>query len=143
MPPPPVALVGYGRLGQVLASLCQRAGARVRAFDPHSPPPDTLRAATVREVVDGAALVVLAVPFNALEPCLRELAPLLQPHQLVLDTCSVKVKPVEVLARCMPAGVPWVGSHPLFGPRSVARDDRPRRAVICPNPAFPQAAAGA
>jgi prephenate dehydrogenase len=32
-----------------------------------------------------------------------------------------------------------VATHPLFGPASLARGERPLRAVVCPNPAHPDA----
>jgi prephenate dehydrogenase len=38
------------------------------------------------------------------------------------------------------ADIPHAGSHPLFGPLSLARGERPRRVVVCPAAAHPQAA---
>jgi prephenate dehydrogenase len=34
---------------------------------------------------------------------------------------------------------PWVGTHPLFGPLSLAKAERPLRVVVCPNPQHPEA----
>jgi hypothetical protein len=33
---------------------------------------------------------------------------------------------------------PWVATHPLFGPASLARGERPLRVVVCPNPLHPE-----
>ena len=38
------------------------------------------------------------------------------------------------------ADIPWVATHPLFGPASIARGETPLRAVVCPNPIHPTAA---
>jgi prephenate dehydrogenase len=57
-----------------------------------------------------------------------------------MDVGSVKVKPVQALAEVLGAEVPWVGTHPLFGPLSLAMAERPLRVVICPNPLHPEAA---
>lgn len=35
--------------------------------------------------------------------------------------------------------VPWVGTHPLFGPSSIALGERPLRVVLCPNELHPDA----
>jgi prephenate dehydrogenase len=71
---------------------------------------------------------------------LQQMSPLLRPEQLVLDVGSVKVKPVNAMAEVLGARVPWVGTHPLFGPLSLAMAERPLRVVVCPNPLHPAAA---
>ena len=38
------------------------------------------------------------------------------------------------------ADIPWVATHPLFGPASIARGETPLRAVVCPNTIHPAAA---
>jgi len=47
---------------------------------------------------------------------------------------SVKVLPTQWLADAFGEAVPWVGTHPLFGPTSLMLGERPLRVVICPNP---------
>ncbi len=44
---------------------------------------------------------------------------------------------------CLGEAVPHVGTHPLSGPVSLAHAERPLRAVLCPSPQHPQAAAEA
>ena len=51
----------------------------------------------------------------------RELAPVLKPGSLVLDTCSVKMHPIEVMKRILPDNVSLMGTHPMFGPDSGSR----------------------
>jgi prephenate dehydrogenase len=57
----------------------------------------------------------------------------------VLDVASVKVKPVEIFGRRLADRVPWAATHPLFGPASLARRERPLRVVVCPNDRHPAA----
>jgi prephenate dehydrogenase len=64
----------------------------------------------------------------------------LSPSQIVLDVGSVKVKPAEALAKVLGEDIPWVGTHPLFGPMSLALAERPLRVVVCPSPSHPSAA---
>jgi len=48
---------------------------------------------------------------------------------------SVKVGPAEALAAALGDRIPWVATHPLFGPLSLALAERPLRVVLCPAPA--------
>jgi prephenate dehydrogenase len=135
-----VALLGYGRFGRALGSLLVESGMSFRALDPLAEVPESHRATSLPDLVSGADLVVVAVPVPRLHSVLEELRPHLRPSQLVLDVGSVKVKPVEALAEVLGAEIPWVGTHPLFGPLSLAMAERPLRVVLCPNPLHPSAA---
>ena len=73
---------------------------------------------TTLEDVSKSDIVVLAVPVKELEKTVEAVVPFLKAGQLVIDLCSVKCKPVEILKRLIPAGVDAVSLHPLFGPQS-------------------------
>lgn len=45
----------------------------------------------------------------------------INPDALVIDVCSVKVKPLEVLEKCLPETCSIIGTHPLFGPTSIKK----------------------
>ncbi|WP_375760926.1 prephenate dehydrogenase/arogenate dehydrogenase family protein [Corallococcus exercitus] len=137
---PHVALVGYGRFGRALGTLLEAVGVEHRALDPVADIPEPLRARSVPELLEGAERVVVAVPVPQMRDVLRALKPHLRPEHLVLDVGSVKVKPVEALTEVLGTEVPWVGTHPLFGPLSLAMAERPMRVVLCPNPLHPAAA---
>ena len=137
---PRIALLGYGRFGRALGALLEAADLGYRAMDPGASLPEGLRAESVPELLEGAELVVVAVPVPQVREVLLALRPHLRPEHLVLDVGSVKVKPVEAMAEVLGARVPWVGTHPLFGPLSLAMAERPMRVVICPNPLHPGAA---
>ncbi|MBZ4421800.1 prephenate dehydrogenase/arogenate dehydrogenase family protein [Myxococcus sp. RHSTA-1-4] len=136
-----IALLGYGRFGRALSGLLLEAGIPHKVHDPRQEgvPPE-LRAGSLAEAVSGASLVVLAMPVGAMRAVLQELRPHLKPSQTVIDVGSVKVRPVQVLASVLGRDIPWAGTHPLFGPASLARGDKPRRTVVCPNELHPDAA---
>lgn len=136
-----IAFVGYGRFGSALASLFQEAGDRVRAFDEAAAIPDGVRAASLSEAVLGADFVVVAVPVPHIATALRAALPHLVPTQIVLDVGSVKVAPTAALAAILGRDIPWAATHPLFGPVSLLRGERPLRAVVCPNAVHPGAVA--
>lgn len=70
------------------------------------------------EDVAKSDIVVFAVPVKELEKTVAGVVPFLKAGQLVIDLCSVKCKPVEILKRLIPAGIDAVSLHPLFGPQS-------------------------
>jgi prephenate dehydrogenase len=136
-----IALLGYGRFGRAFSGLLLEAGLPHRVHDPRQEEvPSELRAGSLAEAVSGAGLVVLAMPVGAMRAVLQELRPHLTSAQTVVDVGSVKVRPVQVMASELGRDIPWVGTHPLFGPASLARGDRPRRTVVCPNELHPEAA---
>lgn len=134
-----VAIIGYGRFGRALGSLLEEAGMPYCAMDPFAEVPPAHRATSYAELLADAELVVVATPVPQMHDVLAELRPHLRPSQLVLDVGSVKVKPVQALSEVLGADFPWLGTHPLFGPLSLAKAERPLRVVVCPNPLHPDA----
>jgi prephenate dehydrogenase len=138
-----VAILGYGRFGRALGSLLLQKGQFFRAYDPTAEIPAGQAAATAQEAIQGAEWVVLAMPVPRMEESLKALRPSLRAHQTVLDVGSVKVGPCQLLDEILGDAIPHVGSHPLFGPLSLARAERPLRVVLCPSPRHPGAARNA
>ena len=136
-----IAILGHGRFGAAFGALLEEAGERVRAFDPGADIPEARRAGSLPELCAGADLVVLAVPVVRLDGVLAALRPHLRPDQIVFDVGSVKVGPTAVMAAHLGREIPWVATHPLFGPVSLQRGERPLRAVVCPSAVHPEAVA--
>jgi prephenate dehydrogenase len=135
-----VALLGYGRFGRSLGQLVSEAGLAHRAFDPAAAIAPEHRAGSLAELVAGVTFVIVAVPVARMRAALIELRPLLEHTQVVLDVGSVKVRPAAALTEVLGRDIPWCGSHPLFGPLSLALAERPMRVVVCPSPLHPGAA---
>jgi len=136
-----VALLGFGRFGRALGSLLEEAQVPYRALDPRVDVPQRVRATGIPELVTGASFVVLAVPVPRTRSALQSLRPFLTREQTVLDVGSVKVHPYADLESVLGEAIPWVATHPLFGPVSLALAERPLRVVVCPSPRHPEAAA--
>lgn len=138
-----IAILGFGRFGQALSDLLVKAGHDVRAYDPHVAVPPGLAAASPSDAVQGAQWVVLAMPVPHLRDALASLRPLLHAGQTVIDVGSVKLHPCATMDELLGPDVPHAGTHPLFGPLSLARGERPLRVVVCASAQHPQAAAQA
>ena len=135
-----IGIVGFGRFGRALGALLHQAGHAYRAWDPITKIPVDHRTASLRDLVEAQEALVLAVPIRALAPLLTELRPHLRPDQLAFDVGSVKVGPCALLEDHLGKAIPHAGTHPLFGPVSLARAERPLRVVLCPSPYHPAAA---
>jgi len=135
-----IGLLGHGRFGAAFASLLEENGYAWTAWDPAAAVPEGHAAADLDSLVAGSDLVVVGVPLDAFEPALRELRPRLLPRHQVMDVCSVKQAPCRLMHDILGDANGHVGSHPLFGPLSIARAE-PLRTVVCPSAAHPGTAA--
>lgn len=61
----------------------------------------------------------LCSSISSVGPVCTELSPYLKPGTLILDTCSVKVNPVQAMEAKLPDHVAILGTHPMFGPDSA------------------------
>ncbi len=138
--PESIAVIGWGRFGSAVGERLAESGTPVRAWDPRVSVPEAFGAASAREAVSGAEIVLLAVPVAATESALAALRPSLTANHLVIEVGSVKSGPIAALERVLGRDVPWAATHPLFGPLSLALGERPLRAIICPHPQHPEAA---
>ncbi|GAB2502692.1 prephenate dehydrogenase/arogenate dehydrogenase family protein [Arenimonas alkanexedens] len=138
-PIPSIGLLGHGRFGEAFASLLDQRGLAWVGWDPGSTVPEDHAVADLDALASGADLIVLCVPLESFEPALRELQPRLHPGHQVMDVCSVKERPCQLMQSILGDTIGHVGSHPLFGPLSIARAD-PLRTVICPSANHPQTA---
>ena len=71
--------------------------------------------ATAGEAVQGADLVVLAVPVGAMAEIAADIGPHLSQGACVTDVGSVKQAVIEAVAPHIPEGVAFVPAHPLAG----------------------------
>lgn len=134
------AILGHGRFGQALAGLLREAGRTVRAWDPHAGVPADYAAESIDAALEGASWVVLAMPVPQMDAALRALRPRLRPEHTVIDVGSVKLHPCALMDELLGDAIAHVGTHPLFGPLSLARGERPLRVVVCASARHPAAA---
>jgi prephenate dehydrogenase len=151
-----VGVFGYGRFGKFLCEELRRAASgnvRIRVYDPvatrdaQAAPKfaetwsarATGKARTDIDFVSApeaarGAIVVFAVPISELKAAMLAAAPFMSEGAIVMDTCSVKMKPLEIMKLLLPANVEILGAHPLFGPDSAQanRGLRGLKVVLCP-----------
>lgn len=133
---PTIGLLGHGRFGAALASLLDQQGLAWCAWDPAAPVPSAHAVDGPAGLAARARLIVVGVPLDAFGDALRALRPHLDAGHEVLDVCSVKEHPCRWMDELLGDAVGHAGTHPLFGPLSIARAE-PLRAVLCPSPRHP------
>ena len=105
---------------------------KLRVYDPDSRKLSTLAERASFDKTVSSQLILLCVPISAMEETLRKTAPLLREGQIVVDTCSVKVRPVEWMLAHLPDSVQILGTHPLFGPDSGKEGVAGLKIALCP-----------
>lgn len=120
-----VALIGLGLIASSMAHAMKQFGL-VGEIVGYAKTEETRRVAleigicdrvfgSAAEAVQGADLVVLAVPVGAMAEIAAEIGPHLAPGACVTDVGSVKQAVIEAVAPHIPEGVAFVPAHPLAG----------------------------
>ncbi|MFZ1458702.1 MAG: prephenate dehydrogenase [Candidatus Saccharimonadales bacterium] len=122
-----VGIIGFGSFGKFLAEKLS-SYARVKVYSQSGRTSSWM--VTLEEVVD-VDYLVLAVPLDAYMETLEAIKPIVKPHTVIVDVCSVKVKPVETIRSIMP-DQPLVATHPMFGPESASVSFAGHTFVMCP-----------
>jgi prephenate dehydrogenase len=130
-----ICIIGFGRLGKTLADiLCIN-------FDVAICEVDTTKAndaATLGfPLITAPALahyttIIVCVPISQFEATIENVASHLQPGTLIMDTCSVKIMPVQAMERLLDKSIAIIATHPLFGPDSVRKGFNELTMVTCP-----------
>lgn len=123
-----VAIIGPGLLGGSIAlALRQLGGASIAIWARRREAADEARAngfadaasTSLREVVDGANLIVFCTPIGAMGKLARELPGLISPETLITDVGSVKATIVAELGAIFRERGRFVGSHPMAGSEQI------------------------
>jgi prephenate dehydrogenase len=75
-------------------------------------------------------VVIFSTPVSALKAALKKARPFFKKGALLVDVCSVKEKPAELMRKI--PDVELLGTHPLFGPESGKSGIRGLKIVLCP-----------
>lgn len=131
------SVIGYGRFGQVMATILSRYGP-VSVYDVNPFTPETnIRKVTLEEALKND-VIFLCIPISTIASFLHEHRHKISPSSTVIDTGSVKVYPVRWMDEAIPH-IPHLGIHPLFGPDSYA-ENRVNLIILTPSEQYPDLA---
>jgi prephenate dehydrogenase len=130
-----VGIIGFGAFGRLIA-VHLRAYFALTAYDPATMTRGWDEALGVLHADLASAarcdIVILATPVDRLAAALADIRDHLKPGALVLDVCSVKVIPAQLMRDLWPDTVEAIGTHPLFGPQSGRDGIAGLKMAVCP-----------
>ncbi|MEM2440563.1 MAG: prephenate dehydrogenase/arogenate dehydrogenase family protein [Candidatus Bathyarchaeia archaeon] len=116
-----IAIIGAGRMGRWFAKFFQEQGFTVVASDRDQEKLQKLREELNVEIADNvkavesADRILVCVPIDNFEDVIKEIRTHIRPGQEVMDICSVKEAPVNIMHKYVSHAV-TLGTHPMFGP---------------------------
>jgi prephenate dehydrogenase len=116
-----IAVIGAGRMGSWFAKFFLEQGFTVVASDKDWEKLQKLRERLDVEIADNVKAVesvdriLVCVPMDNFEEVIREISTHIKPGQEVMDICSVKETPVNIMHKYIGNAV-TLGTHPMFGP---------------------------
>jgi len=128
-----LGVYGLGRFGSFWASfLSKYSKVLVSSRSAHAAPEGT-ELVSLKEFSKADAIFICS-SISSIPEVAENLAAVLEPGQVVLDTCSVKVWPLTQLAQILPPSISLLGTHPMFGPDSARNGTNGLPLVLCPAP---------
>ncbi len=122
-----VGIIGYGSFGSFLVDKLSNT-LKVSVFSRRMKV-GTQNFCTFDEVAN-CDYLILSIPLSAYEENLIKLKSLINKSTVIVDICSVKVKPVNIIKNILP-NQPLVATHPLFGPETASDSLDGKVLVIC------------
>ena len=120
-----VGIIGFGRFGKVLANILQK-GFYIKAYDIN--PTDAFHGVEFTDLksVLKEKVVFISVPIRHFESVILEISSKLNDGTTIIDVCSVKKHPVDIMEANLPDNVGIIATHPMFGPDSFRSNNRLR-----------------
>ncbi len=121
-----ISIVGLGLIGTSIGMALKAAKNKDLQIVGHDREPTTARAAKSRGAansvewslpacVDGADMVIIAVPVLAIKEVMEQIAPHLPEDCVVTDTGSTKQQVLEWAQDLLPPSAHFIGGHPMAG----------------------------
>ena len=112
-----VGIIGFGRFGKVLANILQR-GFAIKAYDPKPAGQFPGVQFLDLDTVLNEKVVFIAVPIRHFESVIADISTKLKKETTLIDVCSVKNYPVNIMLKILPDHIGVIATHPMFGPDS-------------------------
>jgi prephenate dehydrogenase len=130
---PTVAIIGYGEFTKLM----------IKHLSPHMHVMVSSRQAKVNhddltfQEVDlktslGQEIIIPSIPSQFFTDFFTTNPHLINPKALIIDVCSVKVKPTEVMLHDAPKTCQILATHPLFGPASAQDGLKGQKIMLYP-----------
>jgi len=112
-----VSIIGYGRFGAMLHALLSK-GFEVDVYDKKQINNSDVNEVSLKDALKNETIFI-AVPIRDFESLIHEIKNDIRGNKTVIDVCSVKVFPKNVMTQNLSAEIDIIATHPLFGPDSL------------------------
>lgn len=117
------AILGAGKMGVWFAKFCKEKGDTAILADRKAEKLAKLKkelqveTADFPDAVREADRVLICTSISSFEEVVKKIAPAIHPGQPIMDICSIKEYPVNIMHQYL-KGALVLGTHPVFGPGS-------------------------
>jgi len=136
-----IAIIGFGRFGKTITKFIHKHFPQWNVLISSRKKRLSLSPNSKKSSFETAAasdIVIPCVPISEFENVIIALKPHLKPTTIVIDVCSVKAHPVNIMKKHLPKSVSILATHPMWGPDSAKNSLANLTTVISPIRINPQ-----
>lgn len=123
-----IGIIGFGAFGKLIHSHL-KSFFNIKIYDVN--PSSEYNFKNIEEVAS-CDIVILAIPIQSFQDTLIKIQSHVQKNAIIIDVCSVKIFPVNMMLKYLPESVSILATHPLFGPQSIKNKQKQNKIVISP-----------
>ena len=112
-----IGIIGFGRFGKILAEILSTQN-EIFIHDSNGIKGD-YQNLSLLEIIK-CEILFIAVPIREFKNVIKTLQKFNLQNTTIVDVCSVKLHPVEVMQEYLPKNVGIIATHPMFGPDSYS-----------------------
>lgn len=130
-----IGIVGFGSFGRLTGKILSQYFP-VNAYDPNVSEKEISSLSgcslvSLKEVCH-CSIIVVSVPIQVFEQTILDMLPHVKSDAIIIDVCSVKIIPAQIMKKHLPASMTIIGTHPLFGPQSASDGLTGLKTVVTP-----------
>ncbi len=128
-----ISIIGYGRFGKVWAEFLKKDFNVYVANKSKIVPKERVEGVNFVNIKEALKkeVIFLCIPISAFEQFLKKNSKNINDKALILDTCSVKVYPIDLMKKYLPKSCEIIGTHPMFGPDSIKEGVENLKITLC------------
>ncbi|MBM3210168.1 prephenate dehydrogenase/arogenate dehydrogenase family protein [Candidatus Saccharibacteria bacterium] len=116
-----IGIIGYGDFTKVLITMLAPYADIVVSSRQNRVDAAGVRFVKLEEAL-AQPIIIPSFPSQYFKAFFSQYGVMVNSKALVIDVCSVKVNPLAVLEKYLPASCSIVGTHPMFGPASIQKN---------------------
>lgn len=128
-----IGIIGFGRFGKFIVKHLAK-DFNVYVFDKNNDQIGIKKTGAIPSTLEDVCkkdVIILCIPISKFKQLMDKIKNLIKEDSIIVDVCSVKEYPVEVMIKTLPNKVQILATHPMFGPDSAANSIKGKKVVLC------------